>query len=205
MRVSLTLLLLAFLTACASPRTPLEVTRARLAEALTPGARTAAAAARLHDARTAPLGDGRVRPMPRDVRTWDGLAAGVVAGRDPRFRDEMVTLAASLDAPFAAEVVEAARRVAAAGLHGEPHRTVLVVLWPAGPATDGLSRIRHLPLWPDTLRVATFVVGPEAPDGAEALDPEGTAGEALVARLAAAVLARAHRDPARPDTLRPSR
>ena len=185
MRTALSVALAATLAlaACAPSRTALQETTARLAAAATPEARAAAVAERLADAGTTPLGDGRVRPLPADVRTWQGAVAAFVPGRDPALRTRLVTLAAPLDAPDAAALVEASRHVVAQAAHGSPRRSVLVALWRSDAA-----EVARMPVWTDSLRAPVVTL--------DAVGTAGLAGEALVAHLAAAILARADALPA---------
>lgn len=184
------------MAACAPARSALEVTTERLAAAATPEARAAAAAERLADAGATPLGDGRVRPQPDDVWAWRGAVAGFVPGRDPVRRSELVTVAAPLDAPEAAALIEAARRVVALAAHGSPHRSVLVALWRDDPAEIG-----RMPVWPDSLRAPVVTL--------EAVGAAGLAGDGLVARFTDLLLTQAdtvaHRPASRssPPTSRP--
>lgn len=184
--------LLVGIAGCVGSRPPLEATRLRLAAAATPEARTAAAVERLATTGVAPLAGGFVRPLPAPVYAFGTppIVGGIVPGQTPARRLELVTLATALDGAAAAETIEAARHLVARRPHGEPARSVLVALWPMGltPA-EGLARVNAMPLWPDSLRIATLVVGPTAPAGATALDAAGLTGEALVARIVAAVLA----------------
>jgi|GEM_PF-4630163 len=164
--------------ACAPARSALEVTTARLADAATPEARAAAVAERLADAGTTPLGDGRVRPQPGDVRTWRGAVAAFIPGRDPVRRAELVTVAAPLGAPEAAALVEAARRVVAQAAHGSPHRSVLVAFWRDDPAEIG-----RLPVWPDSLRAPVVAL--------DAADVAGLTADGLVAHVTDILLTQA--------------
>lgn len=166
------------LAACAPSRLPLEVTSTRLAAAATPEARAAVAAERLADAGTTPLGDGRVRPRAAGVQSWQGTVAAFIPGRDPVLRTELVTVGVALDAPEAAALIEAARRLVRQSPHGSPHRSVMVALWRRDPA-----EVARMPVWTDSLRAPLLTL--------DAIDPAGLAGDALVARLAEAVLARA--------------
>lgn len=182
MRIAcLAALLVLPLAACAPTRSALEVTTARAAE-------------RLADAGTAPLGDGRVRPFPADVRTWRGTVAAFIPGRDPGRRAELVTVGVPLDAPEAAALIEAARRIVRQSAHGSPHRSVMVALW-AGDAAE----VAQMPVWTDSLRAPLLTL--------DALGTAGLAGEALADRLAGAILARAdtvaHRQASRPSLVAP--
>lgn len=195
------LLLLILLAGCVAPRPALDETARRLALAATPEARAAEASARLADAGTAPLGDGRVRPLPTDIR-WAADAegaAGLVPGQDPVLRTELVTLAVALDSPWAAEVIETARALVAQRPHTSPRRSVLIALWPpGGNASAGVAAVQAMPVWLDSLRGPVLVVGADAP-GAETVATGADAGATLVARLARRVLDVADAPP--PDTV----
>jgi hypothetical protein len=189
----------ALVTACASTRPPLDVTRARLAAAATPEARVAVAVERLAGTGAAPLAHGRVRPASGAVFTFGtpAVVGAIVPGQVPVRRLELVTLATALDGTALAETIEAARALVAARPDGRPRRSVLVAAWPAGlDAEAGLARIAAVPVWPESLRVATVVVGAQAPAGTVAVDPAGLVGAALVARIVEATLVLADRDSA---------
>ncbi len=211
-RLAFVLLSASLVTACASTRPPLDVTRARLAAAASPEARAAVAVERLAGTGAAPLAQGRVRPSSGAVFTYGTppVVGAIVPGQVPVRRLELVTLATALDGPALAETIEAARALVAVRPDGQPRRSVLVAAWPAGlTAEAGLARIAAVPVWPESLRVATVVVGAEATAGAVGLDPAGLVGDALVARIVAAVLAVADAPPAPvripADTLRSAR
>ena len=199
MRLSVLVLLL-FAFGCAGSRPPLEATRLRLAEAATPEARAVAVAERLATTGVAPLAGGFTRPLPTPVYTFGAppIVGGIVPGQVPLRRLELLVVATALDGPFLAETIEAARALIARRPHGRPQRSVLVAAWPTGLApAEGLARIRAVPLWPDSLRIATLVVGPGAPDGTTALAASRLTGDVLVARIVEAALALAD---APPDT-----
>lgn len=187
---------------CAGSRSSLEVTQAQLAEARTPAARAEVLVARLADGGLTPLAGGA---SPGAARVWRGgrppLVAAWVPGLNPLYRTQLVTVATALDGVAAAETAEAARRLVAARPAGRPDRTVLVAYWPASQdAASGLATLRQLPLWPDSLRMATLVVGAPASPGAVALETAGLAGEPLVVHILEAALALAA-PPVAPETL----
>lgn len=95
------------------------------------------------------------------------LVAGFVPGRRAGLRDTLVVVAAALDGPHAATLVEAARLVVdRADTHGDaPERSVLVVLWPAGLSPEGgLATVRAFPLWRrDAVRL-TIALAAGSPD-----------------------------------------
>lgn len=146
---------LLLVTACASSRMDERaVTEARLLGATTPAARVAAVAGRFRDAGLAPLARGRF------AFGTPPVVAAIVPGHDPILRTELVVLAASLDGPEVADVLEAGRLLMERQPDNEPRRSVLVAFWPSGQGVEaGLASIAAVPVWTDSSRVATVVVG----------------------------------------------
>lgn len=145
------------LSACALTRGPatsaerLARTQARLDVA--PDARMSAAEVLLTEVRLAPVAGAR--------RAFGPVAAGIVPGRRPYLRDTLVVVAAAIDGPHAAVLVEAARAVAArANTRGDqPDRSVMVALWPAGLTPEqGVAAVREFPLWPASAVRVTLVL-----------------------------------------------
>ena len=132
------------------------------------------------------------------------LVGGFVPGRTPGRASELVVVAASLDGPAAADVLDAARVLVELSLvRTVPERTVQVVFWSA-PLDDrtGPEAALRSPLWPRAAVAAVVAVG----DGAAF--PDSLAGApvtavpadrpALAARVVDAALALAAEPPAVP-------
>ncbi len=199
--VALLLAVSAALCACALTRgalTPAERlvrTQQRLDAAQTPDARRDAAEALLTDARLSPIAGTR--------RAFGRVVAGIVPGRRPYLRDTLVVVAAALDGPHAATLVEMARAVALeANTRGAmPERSVMVALWPAGLTPEqGVAAVRAFPLWPaDAVRMTLVLADglapglgtPESP--VVAFQTAGLPADAAVANLTVTVLGAAAR------------
>jgi hypothetical protein len=166
------LVLAAALSACGLTRGPQTLaeqtarTAERLAAAPTPDARRAVAVTLFAEAGLTPLAGLRSESGARfEV---GALVAGFVPGRRAGFRDTLVVLAAAIDGPHAATLVEAARLIAEqADTHGDaPQRSVLAALWPAGlTPDDGLAAVRAFPLWPPGAVRLTVVLADGPPGG----------------------------------------
>lgn len=203
MRLALLLLASAALSACAltrGPVTPAERlvrTQQRLGAAPTPDARRDVAEALLTEARLSPVAGAR--------RAFGRVVAGIVPGRRPGLRDTLVVVAAAIDGPHAATLIETARAVAErANTRGDmPERSVLVALWPAGLTPDqGVAAVRAFPLWPAGAVRLTLVLAdglsPVLGTPASPVTAYGVAGpptEATVSGLTATILGAAARTP----------
>lgn len=148
------LVLLALLAGCTLARGPQTLaertadTRQRLDAAPTPDARREVALGLLGRTGLSPLAGLR---GPGARYAAGRLVGGFVPGRTYGLRDTLVVVAAALDSPPAATLVETARLLTArADARGDwPQRTILVVLWDAGMSADeGLAAVRAFPLWP---------------------------------------------------------
>ena len=163
MRFALLLIASAALSACALTRGPitpaerLARTQQRLDAAVTPEARASVAEALFAEVRLSPISGTR--------RAFGTVAAGIVPGRRPGLRDTLVIVAAALDGPHAATLVEAARAVAErANTRGDlPERSVLLALWPAGlTPEEGVAAVRDGPSrlpWPTGTIRLTLILG----------------------------------------------
>ncbi len=196
------LLLAASLTlgACALTRGPLTPaerlvrTQQRLDAAPTPDARRDVAEVLFTEARLSPVAGTR--------RAFGRVVAGIVPGRRPYFRDTLVIVAAALDGPHAATLVEAARAVAVeANTRGaNPERSVMVALWPAGLTPEqGVAAVRAFPLWPPDAVHRTLVLADGLSPGVGtsesavvALQSGGLPADMSVGDLTATVLSAAH-------------
>ena len=121
-----------------------------------------------------PLGDmGRQRAAnPRFAveagRTRAPLVGGLLPGRNPVARPELVIIGASLDGPDVGPLLEAARVMAERSEWAVvPERTVMVALW-SGP--DGVRDALSSGVWPQANVRAVLVVG------APVAVPDTTAG-----------------------------
>ena len=145
-----------------SPSERIDRTQQRLNTAPTPDARRAAAAALFAEAHLTPSAGSRF------VYGTAPVVAGLVPGRRPGLRDTLVIVAAALDGPHAATLVEMARTVALeANTRGAmPERSVLVALWPSGlTAEQGIAAVRAFPLWPsDSVHLTLVLVDGLGPD-----------------------------------------
>ena len=184
---------------------------AALADSLArPGAdRRAVAARALARGGATPLGD----PVLGDslgLFAWSGapVAAGLVPGRHPLARPDLVVGGTRIDGPAAPAVLEAARVLAerARWTH-QPERTVEVVLW-SGLWTDrqAVSEVLRAPVWPrDNVRAVLVVgdaaVAPVDSVAVEAMAP-GAGGVELASALIERVTALARRPPPPPDSTR---
>lgn len=177
--------------ACAG--TPVDqraLTRVRLSQAVTPEARVLAVAGRFRDFGLSPLARGRF------TFGTPPVVAAFVPGHDPILRGDLVVVTAGLSGPDVAEVLEAGRLLVAMQPDNEPRRSVLVAFWPAGLEVEaGLASVAAVPVWPDSARTATLVVG------ATAAPPALAAPSSDPAALVAAILALADREPVGTGTL----
>lgn len=162
--VARSLVFLVLLSGCALARGPQTLaertadTRQRLDAAATPDARRDAAVHLLAGAGLSPVAGLR---GPAARYTAGRLVGGFVPGRSYGLRDTLVVVAAALDGPHAATLVETSRLLTArADSRGDwPQRSILVVLWDAGlSAEDGLAAIRAFPLWPRGAVFQTILV-----------------------------------------------
>ncbi len=166
------LLLLLLLGGCALSRSPQTLaertadTRQRLSAPATPAARRDAAIQLLAGAGLSPVA-GLRGPAARYAA--GRLIGGFVPGRSYGLRDTLVVVAAALDGPYAATLVETSRLLTArADSQGDwPQRSILVVLWDAGLSVeDGLAAVRAFPLWPrGAVRETVVVSADSAMDG----------------------------------------
>ena len=153
-----------------------------------PAARQALARRLLQGSGVTPLADmGRRRAAnPRFTVGSTTLVAGLVPGRYPLARDELVIVGTSLDGPQAGPVVEAMRVLAERSQWAVvPERTVMVALW-TGP--DGAREALNSGVWPRSEVRAVLTVGETvaAPDGLETVAIPATSAATAGARLALA-------------------
>lgn len=161
----------ALLAGCALSRGPQTLaertahTQQRLDAAVTPDARRDVAARLIAGAGLSPLAGLRGTGA---RYTAGRLLGGFVPGRSYGLRDTLVVVAAAIDGPHAATLVETARLLTArADSRGDmPERSVLVVLWEAGlSTTDGLASVRSFSLWPrDAVRLTLVLADGLAAD-----------------------------------------
>ena len=120
------------------------------------------------------------------------VVGGFVPGRVPSRAGELVVVAAGLDGPAAADVVDAARVLVDLSLVGTvPERTVGLVLW-TGPSGAGLRTAVRAPLWPRDAVAAAVVVGEGLPATVGGVPVTAVPpGPGLAARVVEAALARA--------------
>lgn len=181
--VSRLLVFLVLLSGCVLARGPQTLaertadTRRRLSAAETPAARRTTAVRLLAGAGLSPVaglrGTGSEGP---DTRYTSGrLVGGFVPGRSYGVRDTLVVVAAALDGPHAATLIETARLLTArADSRGDaPERSVLVVLWDTGmSAHAGLTAVRAFPLWPRGAVRVTLLLADSLPADVDRIDPE---------------------------------
>lgn len=190
-----------------APVAPAEASLEAYASALatpSPGARRIAAGEALRAAGFAPGAGDRF-----ETGVAFPYAVGLLAGRVPAHRSDLVILAGSLDGASGPALLETARILAGRSVYvHEPARSVLVATWSTTwPDADVLPGVLRLGLW-ERARVRALVVA-MPPEGLPAqiagVPVIGVAGESPAA-LAAALLAATRREatPHRADPVSPS-
>lgn len=170
MRIVFLLAALATLAACtgADPALPtgpdvvpsaraLAVVRDSLATAPTPERRRARIVRAMQRAGITPLADlGRQDALNSRFEV-DGVIAGLIPGRHPLARTELVVVGTEVGGPDVAAVLEVARVLVERSQWATvPERTVMVALWD-GPR--GAERVLNLGVWPRASVRAVIQVG----------------------------------------------
>ena len=175
-----------------------------LASAPSPVGRRARVVRALVRAGVTPLADMGRREAQNPRFVVDGpVTAGLIPGRNPLARDELVVVATAIDGPQAAVVLEAARVMAErAKWTTNPERTVMIAF--LGPGAS-VNQVLNAGVWPRAQVRAVLTVGDggRVPEGVSetALVLQGRTPQELASTVLEAALRLARRPPPAADSL----